>query len=231
MKDDFLPIPDAPNYEINSELICRNTKTDYIMTPFQPKHYKNFVYRLDCLENRRRKQILRTAKTLRAQAVAAVTYSTFEPIPSLGSRYEVNQRGTIRNTNTKKILKRKKYNLVTVDNNVGVSITRNFNTYLWEVLGYYRKPKWQRVKCSAENDFGKHFFDSLTDCANFLAPKIYFTADSIRSHFLVRRRTEVHGWKITYYEEDPSVDNWNRQALGFEALRMQKLGKERGIES
>lgn len=30
MKDDFLTIPDAPNYEINSEFVCRNKNTGEI---------------------------------------------------------------------------------------------------------------------------------------------------------------------------------------------------------
>lgn len=228
MKDDFLPIPDAPDYEINSELICRNSKTDHIMTPFLKKRNQNLYYSLFSQSNHVGRDIVRTAKTLRAQAVAAVTDSTFEPIPSLDGRYEVNNRGIIRNAKTKRIIKRDKdgfLHVLTKDGRIGV----HPNTYLWEVHGSYRKPKRQKVKCSAENEWGKHFFDSLSACARFLASKVFLSFEAVKYYYLVHRKPEIYGWKITYYEEDPSADNWNRQALGFEALRMQKLDKERGL--
>ena len=227
MKDDFLPIPDAPNYEINSELICRNTKTGYIMKPRIIKTCQGFCYRFTASD----KRITRTAKILRAQAVDAASNNTFEPIPSLDCRYEVNTRGTIRNAKTKRILKRYKGGVVFVVTKDGKVIGVNPNTCLWEVHGYYRKPKWQKVKCSAENERGKHFFDSLSACARFLAPKIFLAVKTVKRHYFDKRRTEIYGWKITYYEEDPSADNWNRQALGFEALRLRMLDKERGLES
>lgn len=231
MKDDFLPIPDAPDFEINSELICRNTKTDHIMTPRLIKRNKNLSYSLDTMSKRVSKKITRTAKTLRAQAVAAVTDSTFEPIPSLNGRYEINARGIVRNSKTKQIIKPDKYGFVRPYVKEQKKAVR-FNNYLWEIHGSYRKPKRQNaIKCSAENDLGKHFFNSLADCAKFLAPKVFYTVKTIRFDYLTRRKPEINGWKITYYEEDdPTVDNWDRQALGFEALSMQKLDKERGLE-
>lgn len=225
MKDDFLPIPDAPDYEINSELICRNTKTGHILKSYAHKAGRNLLYQIRSSG----KIITRTAKILRAQAVAAATDSTFEPIPSLDGRYEVNQRGTIRNAKTKRILKRCKGGVVFVVTKGGKAMSVNPNTYLWEVHGSYRKPKSQPVKCSAENEWGKHFFDSLAACARFLAPKVFLSFNAVNYYYLILRKPEIYGWKITYYEEDPSADNWNRQALGFEALRMQKLDKERGL--
>ena len=110
-------------------------------------------------------------------------------------------------------------------------ISLHSNNLLWEVHGSYRKPKRKKVKCSAKNDLGKHFFETCADCARFLAPKVFLDADTIRAYHLVLRKPEIYGWKITYYEEDdPTVDNWNRQALGFDALRMQKLDEERGLK-
>ena len=223
---DFLPIPDAPDFEINSELICRNVNTGKFLQSFVPKTCQNFCYHVLTPSG---KDIIKTAKTFRAQAVAAVTDSTFEPIPSLDGCYEINQRGIVRNVKTKRINKLYNNREVKLINNNGKRIYAHPNTYLWEVHGYYRKPKKQKVKCSAENEWGKHFFDSLADCARFLAPKVFLAVLTIRVDYLSKRTTEIDGWKITYYEDDPSADNWNRQALGFEALRMQKLDAERGL--
>lgn len=40
VRENFLPIPDAPNYEINSQLIMRNRKTKQILSLYSD--YKNF---------------------------------------------------------------------------------------------------------------------------------------------------------------------------------------------
>lgn len=228
MKDDFLPIPDAPNYEINSELICRNSKTDHIMTPFLKKRNQNLYYSLFSQSN----HVAGILFVLPKLYVLKPSPLSLIALLSLFLRSTVVMKliiaGIIRNAKTKRIIKRDKdgfLHVLTKDGRIGV----HPNTYLWEVHGSYRKPKRQKVKCSAENEWGKHFFDSLAACARFLASKVFLSFEAVKYYYLVHRRTEIYGWKITYYEEDPSADNWNRQALGFEALRMQKLDKERGL--
>lgn len=202
MKDDFLIIPDAPNYEINSELICRNKKSGRILTL------------KSCSKNNRRYSIYlknqirsttRSARVLRAQAVAAVSSSTFEPILSLNGKYEINIRGVVRNARTKKIIKphRRSIGLFN-DNHVRIRIS--VADLLWETHGgiipvFDNKP----ISCAVENNQGKHFFKSLKDAARFLAPKVLFAFNTV-SDYLCKRKTEICGWKITYLKGCDTID-------------------------
>ena len=104
MKNNFLPIPDAPGYEVNSQGFVRNIRTGKILkannvggkkkTPliYIPKYH-----------------IRRTGESLRRQAVVfhkenGKNISWLE-IPNFGGLYEINRRGIVRNSQTKKIKK------------------------------------------------------------------------------------------------------------------------------
>lgn len=101
MRENFLTIPDAPDYEINSDLVVRNKTTGRVLKPIVKDG--NAYYRLTLGGAK-----FRTAKTFRRQAVDAVGNSIFEPIPSTGGRYEINNAGIVRNALTKKKLKPRK---------------------------------------------------------------------------------------------------------------------------
>ena len=191
IKEDFLTIPDAPDYEINSELVVRNKATGHVLKPIIKNG--NAYYRLTLGGVK-----FRTAKTFRRQAAEAVTNSTFEPIPSTGNHYEINVTGIIRNALTKKKLK--PYNK-SVRFFVGHNqcIYASINSLLWEVFGRIPKKK-TKISCTVENAHGKHFFPHMVAAAKFLAPKIYLTVGTLKNYFY-QRRTEIYGWKITYFDK------------------------------
>lgn len=193
MLENFLPIPDAPNYEINSELICRNRKTKKVLT--LQTDYKNFKY-YSLRVTGSRVCIQRSPKTLRAQAVeAAKPKISFEPIPSTDGRYEINERGVVRNAQSKKILK-------SHDNCVWLRVgekcvVRCVADLLWEVHGQIIKRRYRPQPCTAENAQGKFFFSNMKACARFLTPKVFFSVSCIEQR-LCRRVPAIGEWKITY---------------------------------
>ena len=200
MKDDWLTIPDAPNYEINSQLICRNKKSGYILKPQKDKH-GNPYYSTRTID---KKIYCRSPKLLYRCAKAASVKEKYIPIPSLNNRYEINSSGSVRNVRTKQILKKcgegKCVKVRPTCN--GKSITICVADLLWEVHGIIKKRKFRPVPVSCENENGKFFFDNLRDCARFLAPKIYLSWRSIANGYLNKRKGEFHGWKITYLNDD-----------------------------
>lgn len=206
MKDNFLTIPCAPNYEINSDLVCRNKKTGKILSLCKHSRHNGVYYSLrNSVANKF--TIKRSPKNLRRQAVAATKVETFEPILSLHNYYEINNRGTVRNAETKQICK-------PTPNGNGVLLFdrkekkfkgRTIADLLWEVFGRIPKPrKGCRVLCSAENNHGKIFFDNLVACAKFLAPKVYRSPRTVIS-YLYERRQSLYGWTITYSPANADV--------------------------
>ena len=199
MIENFLTIPDAPNYEINSQLVCRNRKTKKLLT--LQTDYKNFKhYSLRVTGSK--VCIKRSPRTLRNQAVdAANPQVSFEPIPSLDYRYEINERGKVRNAQSKQILKTKsRGKCVNLHLGERKFICRCVADLLWEVHGRIPKRRFRPCPCSAENDTGKFFFPNMKACARFLAPKLFFSVGWIAAR-LNRREPIIDGWKITYYKE------------------------------
>lgn len=226
MKNDWLTIPDAPNYEINSELICRNRRTKKLLKIFRDS--KNFRY-----YSLRRKDISYTIKrsprTLRNQAEAAVKYSSFEPLPSFNGTYEMNQYGILRNSKSKQIIKLnhsgKGYNLRTL---AGEYTTVSTAALLWESHGIIRKRRFRPCPCTIERDGQRFSFPHMNACARFLAPMVYFTAGYIAQH-LNRRDPVVFGWQVTYHDDYLSDVKWNAAALSALAKRQAKLDKLAGL--
>lgn len=200
MRENFLTIPVAPNYEINSQLICRVKATGQVLK--LQIDYKNFRH-YSLRRPDKRGTIKRSPKTLRRLAVeAANPKKNFSPIPSLGYRYEINSRGVVRNAKTKQVLKRKGHGKsVEVHSGERKYITRAIADLLWEAHGIIKKRRFRPVPCSAENHCGKFFFPNLKACARFLAPKVHFTVSWVHQN-LTRRAASFCGWKFSYKSGD-----------------------------
>ena len=221
--DDFLPIPDAPNYEINSEFICRNRKTGYVLKP-QKLNGKSYytVYSVD------RQRLKRLPTFLRRLAVGS-REDFYEPIPSTNFRYEINKCGKVRNARTKKVIQeRRNRRAVLLRYDGGKQVVRSISNLLWEVYGKVPKRLFKPCPCSAENKHGKHFFPSLTACARFLAPEIFLSA--IWSHQrLCNREPTIDEWKITYINETLDDVKWRSSSLSAIAKRQAKLDVQVGL--
>ena len=219
MKEDFLPIPDAPNYEINSQLVCRNKKTGQILKPYMERYNETLCYSVRRANGR---AFHRTPEFFRRVAEAAATDSTFEPIPSLDCRYEINNRGKVRNAKTKQIIQTKRNGKCVPVRAGGKYIMRSIADLLWEVHGQFIKRRFRPVPCSCENQHGKFFFTNLRDCARFLAPKVFYSVRWINCR-LVRREPIIEGWKITYYENNFGNVKWNTVSLNALARHHLKM--------
>ena len=205
MIENFLTIPVAPNYEINSQLICRVKATGQVLK--LQNDYKNFRY-YSLRRPDKRGTIKRSPKALRQLAVeAANPKKTFSPIPSLDYRYEINMRGVVRNAKTKQVLKRKGHGkCIVVHSGERKYTTRAIADLLWEVHGIIKKRRFRPVPCSAENHCGKFFFPNLKACARFLAPKLHFSVGWVQQ-ILTRRAASFCGWQFSYKSGDSHAEN------------------------
>lgn len=128
------------------------------------------------------------------------------PIPSLNYKYEIDERGKVRNAETKKNLKpvpRKNRKVKTVRVMFeGHRKECSVQQLLWEVHGKMPKLKRRRqiavTVCNA--DF-RYFFSSLNQAAIFLSSKVHYTKEWINWHF-AKRIKEIFGWKIYYHEAE-----------------------------
>ena len=201
MRENFLTIPVAPNYEINSQLICRNKRTKRVLTLQRRKgnHGTYYSLRLTGTKN----TIKLSPKLLRRLAAeAANPTKTFMLIPSLDYRYEINMRGVVRNAKTKQVLKRKGHGkCIVVHSGKHKYTTRAITDLLWEVHGIIKKRRFRPVPCSAENHCGKFFFPNLKACARFLAPKLHFSVGWVHKN-LTRRAASFCGWQFSYKSGD-----------------------------
>lgn len=135
--------------------------------------------------------------------------TTFGPIPSLDYRYEIDIHGTVRNAQTKRVLKRslkKSYaNLNGVYRFVvnGVEKVRTVPSLLYEVHGiepektFGSAPVGVFVRKGGE----AYSFSSIKQAAKFLSRKTFYSYGGISYH-LQKRHTEIEGWRITYREPE-----------------------------
>ena len=220
-RENFLTIPDAPRYEINSQLICRVKATGQVLK--LQNDYKNFRHYSLCRPDKRG-TIKRSPRTLRQQAVEAANPKTFyEAIPSTGDKYEIDRRGNVRNATSKKVLKPDDTGkCVAVRSGEGKFTRRSIADLLWEVHGVIKKKSSAPVRCAAENAKGKFFFPNMMACARFLAPKIFFSVSTVHRH--LHRRTKAIGeWTVTYFENAPTRVQWDAGGLSGLARRQKKL--------
>lgn len=219
MKNDWLSIPDAPNYEINSQLVMRNRRTKKILAAYTD--YKNFKY-YSLRVSWRTGTVKRSPKTFRAQAEAATVKGTFKPILSLGGRYEINKHGVVRNARTKRVLKSVRNGKVIKFGCNSEYSSRAVADLLWEVHGQIIKRRYRPQPCFIENAHGKIFFPHLRACARYLAPKISYAVLTVAS-WLGKRREQIAEWKISYPPKDLSGDvKWNLKGLTALARRQAK---------
>ena len=202
MKDDFLTIPDAPNYEINSELICRNKTTGYLLKLSSLiKFGKKSVYRLYQPD---KNVIARTPDTLRRQAEAAASNMKWTPVPSLSYRYETNQFGQLRNIQTKYVLRRDNCNRygVRIDGKMFYPSARGL---IWEVYGIIPPPTSSLARpCVLVKGNQILHFNSQNAAAKFLAEKLFYSKSTIVAALRTRPR-EISGWTVRYIEDEGTV--------------------------
>ena len=214
LKNDFLTIPDAPNYEINSELIIRNKKTGRILAS-----YTKGGCTVACPSATPCHRVWRSPKTFRSQALAAVKGTTWFPVPSLNGSYEFSRNGYLRNAFSKRILKlftkgNYKFFAVSVG---GKHLCITLDSIRWEIFGVTPPvSKSTPVSCSAFKDDLYKNFDSLSACARFLASVCFISCSSVRK-WLWKRKPVVDGWKISYFP--PALWSPEKEAISRKLLR------------
>ena len=214
MKDDFLTIPNAPDYEINSELICRDKKTGHILKPIYPKKLHIFLYTV-CFSDGRRLQC--SAPKLRRLAEAAAdvrNICNWQPVPSLNNLYECDKNGRLRNAKTKRLIKPNKwfcYDVGLGEKRAHKKVSRS--SLLWEVFGVPLHKRYTGEKPVIVSKGNQRFwFGSKAEAAEFLSKKILFVASTVRA-WLAQCRHDIEGWHINYICEDTSppastYDKW-----------------------
>jgi len=218
MRDNFLTIPDAPNYEINSQLIVRNKITGYILKPYTRSSGKSY-YQL-AQNTVTGKAINRQPESLLNQARIALMTSTFATLLSPFDSYEVDPKGRCRNRRTKKLLRCRNGNRYTLFNTfTHKPHSRSVNDLVWEAHGKKRKG-FRPIPVWAENPSGKFFFPNCAACARFLLDKLHYSLHTL-SDYLWRRKPSIADWKFSYVDDDEPL--WNKHALNSEARRQKRV--------
>ena len=217
MKDDFLTIPELPNYEVNSEFIVRNKKNGRI-----PKvHISKKGTREVALRHPDNVYRRRSVKVLRRLALAAVNDSIeFFPVPSLDNNYEISIGGILRNVKTKYRLKLSPSGKYSVPRD-GTQTTVSKNMLLLEVFGIFRKGnRLPRPVVITKGDRRIHF-DNFRDCARFIAEKHFYAENTIHGH-LWRRAENILGWQVTYLDEDQTDYKSSLNKLAHQQRKAEK---------
>lgn len=215
----WLTIPDAPDYEINGELICRNKNTGKTVTMYTAPGNHPY-YRLPS-QAVPKGWLFRTPVSLRRQALAAAEDENFSPIPSLGDKYEINPQGVVRNARTKKTLKPSVHDVYSFYDTDGVIVYHSKASLLWEVHGII-KTAWKKQAVRAEHNNKIYSFPTCAECARFLKTKLYYSLHTLQC-YLWKRKPSFAGWTFTYIDEFPAEVKWNSRALNSLAQRQAKL--------
>lgn len=198
MKNDFLTIPIASNYEVNSALVVRNKKTGHILK----EHGSCFTLYAG------KRKISRSGKSLRQLALSAVEYkgSDISPrwvaVPSLNYRYELCCTGILRNARTKRCLKlQRRNNYLRYTIHFGKrTVDISLKSLMWEVFGVIaevgKRAPIPTTICRAGRIL---HFGTLKATAKFIAKIRHRSSDYVR-RLLVKRVEEFDGWAITYHE-------------------------------
>ena len=204
-KEDFLPIPNAPNYEINSQLIVRRKSDGLILKQFIPKDRKSITVRFI---GKNGKYTKGTVESLRRQAEVAVKIYQSEvwlPIPSLNYLYEISQQGICRNVRTKRLLKL--HGCWYCFSLEGQKIARSIHNLLWEVHGIVWKNPRLPVAVTLIKGLEKYSFPSFRQAAKFLESREHYSQSHIIKFFCNLRADDVFGWKIIYHENPDDMSN------------------------
>lgn len=119
--------------------------------------------------------------------------SHFLPIPSLGGKYEINAKGTLRRVEDKHKIS-PVFSVSTID---GKRTSRTRDSLLFEVFGIPNFRNRMPVECYCTKDAKCYHFQTLRDCAKFLVPRLFYSQKYIEQQ-LYSRKPEINGWKITY---------------------------------
>lgn len=214
IKEDFLTIPDAPNYEVNSQLLVRNKTTGHIL-----KTQKRIKQKRVMLTKKTKERTFVNVKTCRINAVEAAMEcgSKWIPIPSLNNAYEMSADGLLRNTRTKRIIKlnfiRGSFFYIIKLN--GKKISRAQKTLLWETHGITFKKHNAPIAVTLKKDGRVLHFDSKFQAARFLAKKYHFAVTTMQ-YYLRDYKAEICGWQVKYHppEDLSEVKVSTRRILG-----------------
>ena len=197
----FLPIPDAPGYEVNSQGFVRNVRTGRILKAYDVGGRKKTP-----LIHIPKYHIRRTGESLRRQAEVFRKENgknnSWLEIPNFGGLYEINKRGIVRNSKTKKIKKSRLCNGTecVVLRLKEKSVSRGINSLLWEVHGIIKKKQHPRI-CSVtiEKQNERRYFEKQKDCIEFLSQREFYSKEYVRKK-LNNRVEKFCNWKIFYKE-------------------------------
>lgn len=203
MRDDFLTIPDVPNYEINSDLQIRNKKTGRLL---KTARFPSGTRCCSIKHPDTKKSIRRSLKTFRQQALAYASTSVFYLIPS-NPLYEMNRAGIVRNAATKKVLKQcktesgKKFCDLLISTHPKKTHGRRFiNALKLEVFGEGKIFCQKRVPVVLSKNDRRIYFETMTAAARFLAPQLYYSIfNCIRA---IKTYDFWQGWHIQRLDGD-----------------------------
>ena len=200
VKNNFLPIPDAPGYEVNSQGFVRNIRTGKILKAYKRKDREELTIHIP------KYRVRRTVETLRRQAnifhAENEKNNSWLEIPNFGGLYEINSRGKVRNARTKRVKQTRLCNgseCVMLSLN-GKSVNRGINSLLWEVHGIIRRKQHPRI-CSVkiEKKNERHFFQTQIACVEFLSQREFYSKSYVRKK-LNNRVEKFCDWNIFYKE-------------------------------
>ena len=197
MKNDFLTIPDAPNYEINSELFVRNKKTGHILKSCLPKRNKKPTVTIVKDDG---KILTRTLENLRLSAELEIL--EWVKVPSLNDLYEFSSKGHLRRIADKRLIKFSNHGQqyycygVQLD---GKNIIKTLGSLFWECHGIFPKRTYKIIPVTIRKDGCNRYFPSLKKCAEFLSKFVNYSTVWLRE-LLRRRKTEIFGWQVEYHE-------------------------------
>lgn len=128
---------------------------------------------------------------------------SFEPIPSLDYRYEIDQRGVVRNVKTKRALKASCGHIVACIN--GERVSRGLKSLLHEVHGILPdRTRHAPIPVTVRKGCEAYTFGTMRAAADFLARRLHYSASRIAINFW-KRWSEIAGWKITYHEPEQRI--------------------------
>ena len=196
----FYPIPSLNGkYEINKQGVVRNAKTKKLVKQNKPNSYSLY------LNNKQS-----THSVARLLAEVFEDEEKYLPIPSLDYKYEISNRGIVRNVRTKNCLRTYKTKdgaeIVSVRINNTAYSQRTIQQLLWEVHGILPQKVFSApaVEVTIQKGVKHYSFPSITQCAKYLAPIEQYSFSWIRSQ-LVERRKNIYGWTIFYKEPEKRI--------------------------
>lgn len=206
MKNDFLTIPTAPDYEINSQLMVRNKKTGRLLKILQNDYKDTKGQYCLCIKGKRKYYKAETLRILAVEFNSASLGKKWVKVPSLNYFYEMTPNGTLRHVRTKRITKKyligkQFYYRVTINRK---TVNRPLKQLLWETHGeiYIRQTK---IAITLTKNKQVYNFDSLSAAGRFLTNRVHYAFGTLLKLF-AKRLTEIYGWHIIYHEHDNLYD-------------------------